>query len=66
MSWIVLLLSQLVLIGIGVIAESSAMQWAGFLMFVLGFLAWAKSFNENNKKFTTAQAAIDYLKTIND
>jgi hypothetical protein len=49
-------------IGVGVWAESSAMQWAGFLM--LGLVALARSVN--NRAFMTPEQAYEHIQKLLD
>jgi hypothetical protein len=48
------------LIGVGVICDSAAMQWAGFWLFAIGFFSWAISAKGDHNK--TPQEAANFLR----
>lgn len=50
------LISPLVLIGIGVFADSAAMQWAGFVVWTLVIVGVVTSASKKNNALTIEQA----------
>lgn len=49
-------LAQVGVIGIGIVSDSAAMQWSGFVMLGIILLAAAISANEKRKGLTIAEA----------